>query len=323
MTDPQARPLVTIVIPTHDRPHLVDRAVLSALAQDERNVEVIVVDDGSTTPYRPSVADDRLRAFRLHESREANAARNVGLAHAQGEWITFLDDDDELHPHMVQVSLEVAARSDLPPPISVLTAIEVVDEGGSVIEVRLPVTMRRGRHYSLEGSPEGRTFLTQNTLLVPTEVLRAIGGWDEEINTWDHDELFLRLNPASSLEGADLVTYRMHAHSGPRIHENTLRNAISIERTLRKHRDTFRQHRRRRAKMTASAGMYYLRAGRWGPAVAATSKAVLIDPLRPKLLGWWVASLLGPRLAPRLGGAVRRLRRLPGRNDLRRGATSA
>jgi glycosyltransferase involved in cell wall biosynthesis len=323
MTGPKGGPLVTIVIPTHDRPHLVERAVQSALAQDERSVEVIVVDDGSTTPYRPSVSDERLRIFRRHESGGGNAARNVGLAHARGEWITFLDDDDELHPHMVRASLEVAARSDLPPPISVLTAIEVVDEGGSVIDVRLPVTMPRGRHYSLEHAPEGRTFLTQNTLLVPVAVIRAIGGWDEVIRTWDHDDLFLRLNPASSLVGADVVTYRMHAHSGPRVHENTLRSALSIERTLQKHRDTFRQHRRRRAKMTASAGMYYLRAGRWGPAVAATSKAVLIDPLRPKLLGWWVASLLGPRLALRLGGALRRLRRLPDRNDLRRGATSA
>jgi glycosyltransferase involved in cell wall biosynthesis len=323
MTDPQARPLVTIVIPTHDRPHLVDRAVLSALAQDEPAVEVIVVDDASTTPYRPSVSDQRLRTVRIDESDGANAARNVGLAHARGEWITFLDDDDELYPHMVRASLDTASRSDLPPPVSILTAMEVVDEGGAVTEVRLPVTMPKGRHYSLEPAPEGRTFLTQNALLVRTDVIRSIGGWDRDIRTWDHDDLFLRLNPASSLAGADVVTYRMHEHSGPRSHKDTLWSALSIERTLQKHRDTFRQHRRRRAKMTASAGMYYLRAGRWGPAVAATSKAVLIDPLRPKLLGWWVASLFGPRLALRLGGALRRLRRLPDRNDLRRGATSA
>jgi glycosyltransferase involved in cell wall biosynthesis len=323
MIEKDARPQVTIVIPTHDRPHLVDRAVRSALAQDQASVEVIVVDDGSTPPYGPSGPDERLRVFRLDESKGGNAARNLGLAHARGEWITFLDDDDEMYPHMVRTSLEAAARSTLPPPISVLTAIEVVDEAGSVVNVRLPVTMPKGRHYSLERAPEGRTFLTQNTLLVRVDLIREIGGWDESIRTWDHDDLFLRLNPASSLVGVDVTTYRMHTHSGPRVHEDTLRSAISIERTLRKHRDTFRRHRRRRAKMTASAGMYYLRSGRWGPAVAATTRAVLIDPLRPKLLGWWFACLLGPRLALPLGRAVRRVRGVPGRDELERRVTPA
>jgi len=323
MIEKDARPQVTIVIPTHDRPHLVDRAVRSSLAQDQASVEVIVVDDGSMPPYGPSVPDERLRVFRLDESKGGNAARNLGLAHARGEWITFLDDDDEMYPHMVRTSLEAAARSTLPPPISVLTAIEVVDEAGSVVNVRLPVTMPKGRHYSLERAPEGRTFLTQNTLLVRVDLIREIGGWDESIRTWDHDDLFLRLNPASSLVGVDVTTYRMHTHSGPRVHEDTLRSAISIERTLRKHRDTFRRHRRRRAKMTASAGMYYLRSGRWGPAVAATTRAVLIDPLRPKLLGWWFACLLGPRLALPLGRAVRRVRGVPGRDELERRVTPA
>ncbi|MGH2653246.1 MAG: glycosyltransferase family 2 protein [Actinomycetota bacterium] len=323
MMEQDARPQVTIVIPTHDRPHLVDRAVRSALAQDEQDIEVIVVDDGSTPPYRPSVSDERLRVLRHDESKGGNAARNLGLAHARGEWITFLDDDDELLPHMVRTSLETAARSTLPPPVSVLTAIEVVDEAGTVVNVRRPVTMPKGRHYSLERAPEGRTFLTQNTLLVRVDVIRAIGGWDEKIRTWDHDDLFLRLNPVSSLVGADVTTYRMHTHTGPRVHEDTLRSALSIERTLRKHRDTFRRYRRRRAKMTASAGMYYLRAGRWGPAVAATSRAVLIDPLRPKLLGWWIASLLGPRLALPLGRAMRRIRGEPDRDGLERRVTPA
>jgi glycosyltransferase involved in cell wall biosynthesis len=322
MIEKDARPKVTIVIPTHDRPHLVDRAVHSALAQDQHDIEVIVVDDGSTPPYRPSISDERLRVLRSDESKGGNGARNLGLAHARGEWITFLDDDDELYPHMVRASLEAAARSTLPPPISVLTAIEVVDEAGGVTDVRLPVTMPKGRHYSLERAPEGRTFLTQNTLLVRVDLIRAIGGWDQGIRTWDHDDLFLRLNPASSLVGTDVTTYRMHTHSGPRVHEDTLRSALSIERTLRKHRDTFRHYRRRRAKLTASAGMYYLRAGRWGPAVAATSRAMLIDPFRPKLLGWWVASMLGPRIALPLGRAMRRMRGAPDRDELERRVTT-
>ena len=76
-------PLYSIVIPTHNRPDFLVRAIGSALAQTLPDVEVIVVDDGSQPPA-VAPTDHRVRLIRLDENRGNAAARNAGLATARG-----------------------------------------------------------------------------------------------------------------------------------------------------------------------------------------------------------------------------------------------
>jgi glycosyltransferase involved in cell wall biosynthesis len=116
-----AAPLVTIVIPTCNRPELLDAAVDSALSQTISELEVIVVDDGSTPPAQPRNDDERVHLIRSDVRRGVSWARNAGLAEARGRWIVFLDDDDQLVPEMVALSLEAARRSVLPPPLLALS----------------------------------------------------------------------------------------------------------------------------------------------------------------------------------------------------------
>jgi glycosyltransferase involved in cell wall biosynthesis len=113
-------PLATIVIPTHDRPRLLERAVASALAQTVEDIQVVVVDDGSAEPVRLGLEDPRLLVVRNPRALGASAARNAGLRMAEGHWVTFTDDDDELLPDMVQVGLEAGEGS---------VRFSVVDEG--------------------------------------------------------------------------------------------------------------------------------------------------------------------------------------------------
>ena len=96
-------PLVSVVIPTHNRSDRLQAAVASALAQTERDVEILIVDDGSTddTPAvieRIERADGRARAVRLGGGSGAATARNAGIAASSGEFLAFLDDDDEWQP---------------------------------------------------------------------------------------------------------------------------------------------------------------------------------------------------------------------------------
>ncbi len=126
MQDPE----VTVVITTRDRPALVARAVESALAQTLQAIEVIVVDDASAEPLRLARADTRLQIIRRTSSTGVCAARNAGLSVARGRWVTFLDDDDELVPDMLETSLRAARASELPPPVAVLAGIEELDPDG-------------------------------------------------------------------------------------------------------------------------------------------------------------------------------------------------
>jgi glycosyltransferase involved in cell wall biosynthesis len=90
---------LSIVIPTYNRARLVRRAIESCLNNAPETVEVIVVDDASTDPtpeILAAVSDPRVRTFRLAENGGVCAARRFGVQQASGDWIGFLDSDDEL-----------------------------------------------------------------------------------------------------------------------------------------------------------------------------------------------------------------------------------
>ncbi|MGH8914312.1 MAG: glycosyltransferase, partial [Acidimicrobiia bacterium] len=293
----------TIVIPTWNRQQLADRALASALAQTVTDLEVIVVDDGSEPPYRPSVVDQRVRMLRNDVSRGPSAARNAALATARGEWITFLDDDDLIVPEMLEISLRAGTESSLPGPVSVLSGAVIVDPEGTVLKTRMPPTLTKGRHFFLEDLPDGGSFQTHATLVAPTDVVRLIGGFDEELPASEHDDFFLRLNTASSIQGAPSVTYQITAHTGTRLSKAIRERAEGMEKTVDKHQAVFSRHPRRFARYLSTMGVTYLRAGEWGPAVRATTRSIRVDPRRADSYRWWLASLAGPwtlRLTRRL-----------------------
>src|SRR3954454_24545600 len=104
-------PEVSVLIPTRNRCGRLMRTVASALAQEEVELEVVVVDDGSTdeTAHRlESVSDPRLRVLRNDRGLGQARARNKAIEAADGEWVAFLDDDDLWAPQKTRVQLESA-----------------------------------------------------------------------------------------------------------------------------------------------------------------------------------------------------------------------
>src|SRR3990167_9420175 len=92
------RPVVSVVMPTFNLARLLERALRSALDQTYDNLEIIVVDDASsddTPDVVKTVQDERVRYIRHETNRGGSAARNTGIRIATGEFIAFLDDDDE------------------------------------------------------------------------------------------------------------------------------------------------------------------------------------------------------------------------------------
>jgi GT2 family glycosyltransferase len=105
---------VSGVIPTRNRPELVVRAVRSALAQTYTDLEVIVVVDGpdpATEMILKQFDDTRLRVITLDKPVGAAQARNLGAESAAGDWIAFLDDDDEWVPEKTTLQMERAIGS--------------------------------------------------------------------------------------------------------------------------------------------------------------------------------------------------------------------
>jgi len=188
---PAARdPLVSVLIPTHERPALTVAAVESALAQTWSRVEVIVVDDASTddTLHRVrDISDPRLRVIALPENRGVAAARNAGNAAARGDLIAFLDSDDLWRPE--KLARQVAAFSRAPAHVGMCQC-------GS------ETTTAEGRSFVHRAGAEGRLFgslLLRNvlhgggsTVMVRREVMEATGGFDEELPAAEDWEFFQR-----------------------------------------------------------------------------------------------------------------------------------
>jgi glycosyltransferase involved in cell wall biosynthesis len=107
--------LVSVVIPTHNRATLVARAIRSVQCQTHPNLEIIVVDDGSTDNTMDvveSLGDQRIRYVRHDINRGASAARNTGIHLATGEFIGFLDSDVEWEPETITHQLSLLGRYD-------------------------------------------------------------------------------------------------------------------------------------------------------------------------------------------------------------------
>ena len=115
-------PLITVILPTCDRPDLVGRALASVLAQAGVEFEVALVDSNHRTPpvrdnpaLAALLADPRVRVIEPQpHPRNASEARNAGIAAARGEWITYLDDDDVYLAGKMQRQLALALATAAP-----------------------------------------------------------------------------------------------------------------------------------------------------------------------------------------------------------------
>jgi glycosyltransferase involved in cell wall biosynthesis len=146
MSDPL--PLISVVIPTHLRPELLlSRALPSARAQRYPNLEIVVVVDGPdpvtiSALNELALQDPRIRPLPLPNNVGGSDARNAGVQAARGEWIAFLDDDDEWLPHNLEQQLGVAIKAlesgQVRWPVSVCGSLTRTEQGDTPSPPRLP-----------------------------------------------------------------------------------------------------------------------------------------------------------------------------------------
>ena len=104
-----SQPLVSIIIPSFNRPEIVKRAIKSAIGQTYKNKEIIVVDDGSTVVYNLK----GVKYFRpWNKNKGGSAARNYGIKKAKGKYIVFIDDDNVLGKNFLKYTVPVLEESD-------------------------------------------------------------------------------------------------------------------------------------------------------------------------------------------------------------------
>ena len=204
-------PTISVILPTHNRGEWLPGAIASVLNQTFTDWELIVVDDGSQDDSAAVVelfrADARVR-YVAQPQQGRSAARNRGIAMAQGKWLAFLDSDDRYLPHGLQDHLHTAARqTEL---AMSLGGYEYINDQGQHLGERRP----------WDEGDLGLPAWLFNCLAMPGSVMIArswlarIGGFDPECEIAEDWDLFLRL----AASGAGMAwtktlvcQYRQHA----------------------------------------------------------------------------------------------------------------
>lgn len=173
-------PLVSVVIPTRNRPELVIRAVRSALAQTLASLEVIVVIDGpdSATEQALAAVDDSRLTMICNAAPVGGAeARNVGVRNSRGQWIAFLDDDDEWARDKLSRQLQVAWKAEKKFPVLTCRLIARRPQGDELWPARTIRARESMSEYLLcrESSiRQGEGFIQTSTLLVPRALMLEV-----------------------------------------------------------------------------------------------------------------------------------------------------
>jgi glycosyltransferase involved in cell wall biosynthesis len=202
-------PLVSAVIPTRGRPGFLLGAVRSVLRQTWPKIEVVVVVDGpdpATEAQLDLVHDSRVRTVFLDHPCGGSDARNAGVHAAKGEWIAFLDDDDEWLPEKIERQMR-AVRS-MPDWFPVISC-RVIAQSPSVSRV-LPPRVRQASEpvgdylFCREGLRDPGGLMQTSTLLASRELLLAVPfqtglpmhqDWDWTIRVAAHKGVCLRMLP--------------------------------------------------------------------------------------------------------------------------------
>jgi glycosyltransferase involved in cell wall biosynthesis len=274
-------PLISVVIPAYNRVHTIQEAVRSALDQEDVDIEVIVVDDGSTDgtgAAAEALGDPRVRVI-TQQNGGVSAARNAGIAGAGGEWVAFLDSDDLWLPRKLISQLD--AMSLVSGCMASQTSAYLVDDDLNRVALRRCessadplLTFLRFQNMPAAGS----------SWMVKRQLLAEIGGFDQDLGRIEDWDFSLRLarfaKPVCVTE--PLTLYRYHA--GNRSHDIDMHVTAGLTILDRLYADptlpaTARVHEREvyaRFYTMLCGGMF--RVGRWRGCVYWGVRALRTDP---------------------------------------------
>jgi hypothetical protein len=207
-------PFFSVIIPTYNRSALLREALQSVFSQEYTDYEVIVVDDGSAEDIGALVREfgDCVTYLR-QESRGPGAARNLGIAHATGEYIAFLDSDDLWFPWTLLAYNKVIEQY-CSPSLIAGRLLYFDDEHGLIAHSESALRCEHFQDYL--SAVTRRHFVGAGQMVVSRNAINAVGGFVEErINAEDHD-LVLRLGIRPGfvqIHSPVMVGYRQHADS--------------------------------------------------------------------------------------------------------------
>ncbi len=327
-------PRVSVVIPTYNRSAKVRKGIESVLAQTLTDLDVIVVDDGSADDTGKVLAEtfgDRIR-YHYQVNQGASAARNKGIAEARGEWIAFLDSDDEWEPDKLEWQFKALERFG-PRCAGCYTDVRLVNhpETQTFFQLAEQSYLHQGEMgvsteaLKLLVRPGGAGMvICLSSFMGRAEVIRNTGGFDLKLPYSQDSEFLFRLAMLTGFCYVNRPLVRFDRSPVEQRHVGVsaqwtkldfwLRDSqLRLEGLLRLSEDlpgeVVKLIREQLGSIHSGWVNWYLSTGQYGKAREAVSRAMRLDPTF-NIAMKWLLTWTSPRLARR---AVRyRQERSPG-----------
>ena len=229
--------MISIAMPAYNRAHLLPRSIKSVLDQEYQQWELLIVDDGSTDNTDEVVSgflkDPRIKYIKKENTGAAHS-RNVGVNHAQFEWITFLDSDDEAKPNWLS---EVSKVIEEFKPRIVSCGNDYIDSEGELTHIYLPDANKEIFSDIKYNVLSGTFFLKRADFI-------KIGGYDAVLKSGQHTELSFRIIPYivstnSIIKDIQHSLIKVHIHKGERIRTDPKMKYEGVTYCLEKHKVFF------------------------------------------------------------------------------------
>jgi glycosyltransferase involved in cell wall biosynthesis len=226
-------PFVSIIIPTYNRSAYIARAVTCIQNQSFSDFEIIVVDDDSKDNTAEivnglSFQDPRIRWIKHSINKGAQASRNTGIKSARGEWIGFLDSDDEWLPSSLEMRLAEAENRKVKIVYSDCYAEYPVNNRRTLFGIR-PLS---GMVYKELLMAPGPMF---QSLLLHVDTLKGIDYLDESIVSYQEWDTSIRLAKVYEFGFVKEPTFIYYRHADETISSDPLRTARGYEQVVQKH----------------------------------------------------------------------------------------
>jgi glycosyltransferase involved in cell wall biosynthesis len=315
-------PPVTVLIAAYNAARTIERALTSVWRQNYPEIEVIVVDDGSTDDtciWVQELARGNLRLIRLEKNLGVSAALNAGIRQAHTDYIAFLDaDDDWMAEKLIKQLPIIEAR-----PAMTLIACggEAVDPAGRILDT-----------FGLELPPYSphefwrallvRTYFSRSTVVARRNKLLEVGGFDEALMVSEDQDMWIKLASSGEtgfVSGVLVRIFHMPDSLGARFWEREAEFTLPMIRnnlTRLASRVSKREMRQIIGRRYAATGRNIYALGRHGHGAALVVRGVLLGDRPLQNLGYLVSAAPGIiRLKKRLrrwgcasGGDVNQVR---------------
>jgi glycosyltransferase involved in cell wall biosynthesis len=191
------KPFVSVILPTFNRAHLILRAIRSVLSQTYRNIELIIVDDGSTDGTDnvvDTISDRRIKYVRFERNKGACVARNTGISIAKNDYIAFQDSDDEWHPAKLEKHMKVFEKSDSKVGVVYSGYFKITDHK----RIYLPskdIPQKDGNLSKVLGvNAVYKNFVTTSASVVRKSCFKRVGAFDPQLPRFQDWELWIRIS---------------------------------------------------------------------------------------------------------------------------------